>query len=90
MAATSHLLSSSVSPRALPNHVIVKRERGDIHGVSRAISIVSTTTTNDLDDRVIITDVKETVISINNSGKAVCFAYDHIINFIIVFSIRFG
>ena len=78
MAATSHPITNSPSAtkRALPNHVVVKRERGDVHGHRGVLPNHTTTTTTttttatiaDLDDRVIISDVKETVISVNNLG----------------------
>ena len=65
--------SPSATKRALPNHVVVKRERGDVHGHRGVLPNHTTTTTTtaaiaDLDDRVIISDVKETVISVNNLG----------------------
>ena len=77
MAATSHPITNSPSAtkRALPNHVVVKRERGDVYGhrgvLPNHTNTTTTTTTAtiaDLDDRVIISDVKETVISVNNLG----------------------
>ena len=70
MAATSHPFNSppTASSRTLPNHVIVKRERGDaVHGVKAAPTPCASAL--DLDDRVIISDVRETVISVNNIGE---------------------
>ena len=70
MAATSHPLNTSptASSRALPKHVIVKRERGDAHGQCAKGVPTACATAIDLDDRVIISDVRETVISVNNLG----------------------
>ena len=68
MAATSHPLNTSppsATTRSLPNHhVIVKKERGDAHGTKNVYASAI-----DLDDRVIISDVRETVISVNSHGK---------------------